>query len=179
MGVEVKRLVIVSWAVVGVAALLAEPIVRLGCYVMARLQHGLPPREWASVVVAILVLGYLEGYRGFRCSFGPRIVERAFALAAAPRVLYVVLAPLHAMSLIGDSRTRVARAWGLVVAIVLMIGAVRHLPASARCSVDAGVAASLLWGLVEIMVRFVMRLLGDVRGVAPGTPRLSLAAPPQ
>jgi hypothetical protein len=163
MGADIRRFFVVSWAVVGVAALLVEPTARLGLYVVRRLAHGPAPHEWASVACAVVVLGYLEGYRGFRCSFGPRIVERAFALAAAPRPLHVALAPLHAMSLIGDSRARVARAWGLVGAIAAMIVAVRHLPPSARCSVDAGVAVSMLWGLIEIATRFVMRLLDDGR----------------
>ncbi len=164
MGAEARRIITVSWSVLGVVALLAEPAVRLGAAVVRRLQQGLGVWESASVVAAVLVLGYVEGYRGFRCSFGPRVVERAFDLAAAPSAACVLLGPLHAMSLLGDTRARVTRAWALVGLILTMVVAVRHLPAVARCSVDAGVAVSLLWGVVEILLRFATRLASESCG---------------
>ena len=84
MGAEARRIITVSWSVLGVVALLAEPAVRLGAAVVRRLQQGLGVWESASVVAAVLVLGYVEGYRGFRCSFGPRVVERAFESRGGP-----------------------------------------------------------------------------------------------
>lgn len=85
-------------------------------------------------------------------------LERAFGLKRQPRPVYVVLAPLYAMSLVGDSARRMLGAWSMIAAIVVMIVLVRQLPPTARAIVDAAVSASLAWGILEICARYMLRL---------------------
>jgi hypothetical protein len=153
-----RTLAVASWAVGGVAALLLEGIVRLGAFALAGLRQGLGPLQWAGLVSCTLVLGYLEGYRGFQRSFSPRVVERAFALASNASPLAIALAPLHAMGLLGGPRRERMRSWLLLVAIAVVILVVRRLPMSWRSIVDAAVASSLTWGLVTMALRFVQRV---------------------
>lgn len=156
---DAKRLAIATWAVLGVVALLLEPAIRLARAATLRLRDGIAPAEWLALIVATVALGYVEGHRGFRCSFCPRVVDRAFELSSTPRRPWsVVIAPLWAMSLVGDSRTRMARSWLMVGMIVAMVLLVRMLPPTARAIVDAAVTVSLAWGIVELGTRYAFRL---------------------
>jgi hypothetical protein len=156
---SVRRFLIACWAVLGVVALLVEPAVRLGRAALLRLGEGFAPGEWAALAGVTLVLGYVEGHRGFRCSFCPRVVDRAFELAESERsAWWQALAPLYAMSLIGDGRGRLARSWGLAAGVVFAVCAVRRLPPTARAIVDAAVAVSMVWGVFELCARYAMRV---------------------
>jgi hypothetical protein len=154
----IKRLAIASWAVLGVVVLFVEPTVRLGRTALLRLRAGFTSTEWAALLAVTAVLAYVEGHRGFRRSFCPRVIDRAFDLASAPCPWWVVvIAPLYAMSLLGDSRGRLLRGWLLAAAVVAMALVVRMLPATPRAMIDAGVAASLAWGAVELCARHALR----------------------
>jgi hypothetical protein len=180
MRAELRRIGIASWAVFGVGMLLAEPAIRLAATALARFRLGLAPSEWLGFVVVAVGIGYVEGYRGFSCSFCPRVVERAFTLARAPRPLKVALAPLYVMSLFGDEPARVARSWALVVAVVAMILGVRSLPHTWRCVVDASVSLSLAWGVMLLASAWLARVrreLGASWEVA--SPRLPSVPPPR
>jgi hypothetical protein len=166
MQVEARRLMIASWAVLGVAAILAKGSVRLAHVAVPRLREGLTAGEWLSLAFVALLLGYVEGYRGFTRSFSPRVVQRAFDLARTASPLEVALAPLYAMSLIGDTRDRLVRAWALVAMIVVMVVAVRMLPHTWRCIVDASVAVSLAWGLVGLCGLWIHRMRRELRARA-------------
>lgn len=155
---EMKRLMIASWAVFGVGALLAESGVRLLRFSLPILRAGLTPSEWIALAVTAIALGYVEGYRGFTRSFAPRVVSRAFDMNGTVDTSRVALAPLYAMSLLGDTRPRVVRAWALVFAIVAMVVAVRHLPETWRGIVDASVACSMTWGVLVLAALWVARL---------------------
>jgi hypothetical protein len=155
---------IASWAVIGVAGLLIEAIVRLAQIALPTLRAGLSAGEWVALAVLASVLAYFECWRGFIRSFNPRVVARAFALARAARPLYVVLAPLHAMSLFGDSRDRVRRAWFLVFFIAAMVVAARRLPPVWRAIVDVSVALSLTGGLVALCVMWLGALRRELAG---------------
>ena len=102
-----RSLAVATWAVLGVAALLVESIVRLGATALAGVRGGLEPAEWGVLGLTTVLLAYFEGYRGFQCSFSPRVVERAFQLQHAPGPLRIALAPLYAMALVGGSRREI------------------------------------------------------------------------
>lgn len=158
--VEVRGVAIASWAVLGVAALLLEGVVRLCRMAAPLLREELSIGEWAALVLLASALGYVEGYRGFVRSFSPRVVARAFELAVAPRpsAVHVVLAPLYAMSLVGDTRSRVVRSWCLVGFIVAMMVGVRSLSPVSRAIVDASVALSLTAGLAVLCALWARRV---------------------
>jgi hypothetical protein len=153
-----KHVAIASWAVAGVVILLADAVVRVSTVAIHGIRAGLSPLEWGALAVVSLVLGYVEGYRALSRSFGPRVVARAFELVPTSPVVHVLLAPLYAMSLIGDTRRRMIESWGVVAMIVAMVVLVQRLPPTWRCITDAGVALSLAWGLVAIASRWAMRL---------------------
>lgn len=149
-----RSFAVATWAVLGVAALLIESIVRLGAIALAGMRGGLGSAEWAALALTTALLAYFEGYRGFQCSFSPRVVERAFKLDGEVGPLRIALAPLYAMALIGGSRKELVRSWLLVAGIVLMVLGVRQLPSSWRCIVDGAVAVSMSWGLVALASRY-------------------------
>jgi len=163
---ESRSLGVATWAVMGVAALLMESILRLGAIALAGVRGGLGPAEWAALALSTAFLGYFEGYRGFQCSFSPRVVERAFNLDRDLGPLGIVLAPLYAMALVGGSRRELVRSWLLVAGIVVMVIVVRRIPPSWRCIVDAAVAVSLTWGLVAMASRYLDRARAHLASAA-------------
>jgi hypothetical protein len=68
------------------------------------------------------------------------------------------------MALFHAKRKNLILAWGLLVAIVLVVILVRQLPQPWRGIVDAGVVVGLVWGGISIVVIFVHAL---ARNVAP------------
>ncbi len=161
-----RRCAVATWAVLGVALLLAESGVRLARFAVPRLLDGLTLAEWSALAVTAIAIGYVEGYRGFSRSFAPRVVARAFDLAHAPTPPHVALAPLYAMSLVGDTRARLVRAWTLLAAIVLMIVGVRQLPHTWRCIVDLSVALSMTWGVLVLGKLWIVRLRRELARTA-------------
>ncbi|MBX3232608.1 MAG: hypothetical protein KIT84_16655 [Labilithrix sp.] len=153
-----REIAVASWGVLGVLLVLGESVARLTRVAVARIAEGLAPHEWAALAAAMVVMGYVEGYRTFARSFGPSVVARAFALGRAPAPLHVLCAPLYAMSLVGDTRARVARSWAVVAGVVAAVLVVRRLPPTWRSIVDASVALSLTWGIVVIVVLWARRL---------------------
>lgn len=172
-----RRVALAFWAVLGVVLMLVESVVRLSRFALARIGEGLELHEWAALVGSTLFMGYVEGYRAFSRSFGPRVVARSFELARAPTLLRVVFAPLYAMSLLGDTRKQMVRTWGLVAGIVAIVLVVRRLPPTWRCIVDASVAFSLSWGIVVIGSLWRTRLRTELAGAPlpsgqrPSTPQ--------
>jgi hypothetical protein len=154
---ESRNLAVATWAVFGVAGLLVESILRLGAVAFAGLRGGFGPTEWGALALTTALLAYFEGYRGFQCSFSPRVVERAFDLGHRSGPFRIALAPLYAMALFGGSRKELVRSWLLVGGIVVMVVVVRRLPTSWRCIVDGAVAVSMTWGLVAMGTRYFDR----------------------
>lgn len=178
MSRETRRVVIASWAALGVVAVMAESVVRLTRVALGALREGLTPGQWAALAAGVLFMGYVEGYRAFSRSFGPRVVERAFALGRAPTPAHVALAPLYAMSLVGDARGRLVRSWALVLGIVALVVLVRQLPPVWRGIVDASVAVSLTWGIAVIGSLWISTLRRELAPRVHGGGAPSTAPPP-
>lgn len=157
MSNKLRTLGVSSWAVLGIVLLLLESVVRLGRISVARLSEGLGAHEWCAFVVCAAAMVYVEGHRTFSRSFGPNVVARAFQLTHSAYWPHVALAPLYAMSLVGDTPRRLVRSWLLAGALVLVVVLVRRLPETIRCIVDASVALALTWGTVALCILFVSR----------------------
>lgn len=125
----------------------------------------------AWYAVSIVLMSYSEGYRAFHRRFSPRTVHRALYLAQQPRLLWVLLAPLYSMGLVGATRRRLAVSWMTTAAIVVFIVVLRATPQPWRGIIDAGVAVALACGMLSIVYHLGQALSG--RG-APG----SLDLPP-
>lgn len=164
-------LVIVLWAVGGVLALLAQAIVRLLPRALEPILDGsLDLAAALAYVAAIIGMAYSEGYRGFQQRFSPRVAVRALHLAADPKPLRIVLAPIVAMGLIHASRRRLIGSWSLLIGIVGLILLVRMLAQPWRGAIDAGVVVGLSWGAIATLVIAIRALQGSPPDVDPDLP---------
>jgi hypothetical protein len=165
-------LAIVIWSVGGVLALLVQAIVRLLPRALEPIQDGsLDLAAGLAYLLAIVGLAYSEGYRGFQQRFSPRVVVRALHLAAHPKPLLVILAPLHAMALIHATRRRLIGSWVLLLGIIGLIVLVSKLAQPWRGAVDAGVVVGLSWGALATLVMLVRALRGSAPDIDPDLPK--------
>jgi hypothetical protein len=150
-----------TWGLVGVAALLLRAIWRLAP-IARQAFTGPPLRPTAWVIAAgwLAFMAYFEGYQGFQRGFAPRVVVRAVHLAAHPRPLHALLAPLYCMGLVHATRRRMITGWSVVTGIIALVLAVSRVAQPSRGIVDAGVVLGLAWGLAAIVVFAVRALLG-------------------
>lgn len=141
------------WAVVGVALILLQAVVALGARALETVAAGLTPLEWAALAVLTAAFVYGEGVRAIGGRWVPYVLARARRLAERPRPVYVVLAPLYAMGLVGGTRRQAAVSWGGVAAVVGAVVLVRAFPEPWRGITDFAVAAALAWGVGALLVR--------------------------
>jgi hypothetical protein len=158
------------WGVLGVVALVTQPLFRLTPMALEAMRSGMSGGQWALLVAWVVINAHAEGYRGFHLRFSPRVVARAQYLAHDPRPLWVLLAPLFCMSLFHASRRGLFVARVLVVGIVLLVLAIRQLDQPWRGIVDAGVVVGLGLGVVSLVYHFVRLLLGHAPPVPPDLP---------
>ncbi|PIQ63555.1 MAG: hypothetical protein COV99_02040 [Bacteroidetes bacterium CG12_big_fil_rev_8_21_14_0_65_60_17] len=154
---------------IGFAALLGRGIWRLWPMALGAGFEQFGVWHWAAVVASLVAFGYGEGYRAIHLKVIPRLRHRAVDLARttpgdkawdpgrgtfrrALHIMYNLLAPLYCMGLVGADRPLLARNWGMVAAIVLMILGMRFVPAPWREIVLIGVCAALAWALIMTLV---------------------------
>jgi hypothetical protein len=147
------RAVVAAWTLIGVAALFASSIYRLGTRGVATIQAGLGWGEWSMLVLLTVAFVYGEGIRALDRRWVPSLLERALLVRDHPRLSVRLLAPLYGLSLVGARRDDLIRGWLLVSAILGAVLIVRALPDPWRGIVDFAVAAALAWGLVAILRR--------------------------
>ena len=147
------RAVVSVWTLLGVAALFALSIFRLGSRGVATIQAGLGWGEWSGLVLLTVAFVYGEGFRALDRRWVPRLLERALLLRDDPRPSVRLLAPLYGLSLVGVRRGDLIRGWLSVAAILGAVLTVRALPDPWRGIVDFAVAAALTWGWVAILRR--------------------------
>ena len=147
------RAVVSAWTLIGVAALFASAIYRLGTRGVVTIQAGLEWGEWSVLVLLTVAFVYGEGFRVLERRWVPRLVERALLLRDDPRLFVRFLAPLYGLSLVGARRDDLIRGWLLTTAILSAVLIVRTLPDPWRGIVDLAVSAALAWGLVAILRR--------------------------
>jgi hypothetical protein len=159
------------WGVAGVVLLLLDAVHRLGTKALHVLQaYELTASQYALFAGWTVVIGYLEGYRGFQTRFAPRVVARAAHLAVHPRPLHVLLAPLYCMALLHATRRRLVGSWLLVAGIVAVVLLVRQLPQPYRGLIDGGVVFALAWGTLAIVVHYLRGIAGHAPTIAPDVP---------
>lgn len=155
------QIAVFSWGMLGAMVVVGEAIARLGRFSHETLKaRDLGAWEIGFFVSFLAFILYTEGYRGFQKRFSPRTVARAVHLAHHPRPVYVLLAPLYCMALIGAPPRRLLASWLLIAGIVVIVLLVRLLPPLYRALVDVGVASALVWGLVSMVVYSVLALRG-------------------
>ncbi len=156
-----KEKVIAAWGVAWVSLLLGQAVWRLTPLALEPWTHYVMTPVQKSLYVGWLILNaYLEGYRGFQLRFCPRVVSRAVHLGRKPTPLHVVLALPFCMSLFHAHPRQLRASWVLLVALVILITAVRALPQPYRGIVDGGVVIGLVWGLLVIWWLFARYLAG-------------------
>jgi len=156
------------WAVLGVAALLTQAVVRLSEVSWEALQSGeMTSFEYGICAAWVALNAYLEGYRGFQKKFVPRVLARAHHLALHPAWLPALLAPLYAMAFFHATRRAKIAAWAITILVALAIILVRSLPQPWRGIVDAGVVVGLTWGLVALAIGAIYRLSGSAPAADP------------
>ncbi len=164
---KARELVVVGWALLGVALLLTQALLRLTPVALEPISTGvLSPLQIAIYALWVAICGYSEGYRAFHRAWSPRVVARAWSIAGRPRPLLVVLAPIVAMGLFHATRRRLVISWSATSAIVAAILLLRYVPQPYRGIVDGGVVVGLALGLLSLVVHFAR----SVRGNPPEVP---------
>lgn len=135
----------------GIVVLFIEAAWRLAVRGVITIRAGLEPFEWLILIVLTIAFIHGEGVRALQRRWIPGVYRRIAALRDEKSVLYRLLAPLYAMSLIGATRSTLVRAWRGVVLIVAAVFIVRALPEPWRGIIDLGVASALAWGTVVLL----------------------------
>ena len=148
-----------GWALISLVLLFATAVVRLAARGIETIRAGLDPAEWLALVVLMALFIYGEGVRGLQRRWVPAVLRRVAELRTGRCVSHWMLAPLHAMLLIGAPKATLWRAWAGVAAIVAAVLIVRSLPEPWRGMTDISVAAALAWGLIVILAG-ARRLVG-------------------
>lgn len=159
------------WGLLGVLALFGRALSRLVPLAWQPIADGsLTTLHIVSYVAWVIFNAYGEGYRAFQRSFCPRVVGRAYHLAANPKPLHALLAPLYCLSLFHANRRGLTVAWTMLVIIAILVALLRITPQPWRGIIDGGVVVALAWGSL------VMLVLG-VKALAGAPPRAKLNLP--
>jgi hypothetical protein len=151
------------WGMAGVVFILARAVLVLLPQALVPLERGIRPSLALLYLLSIAFNGYAEGYRAFHKKFSPRVAARALHLLRDRSTVHLLLAPLFVMAFFHAPRRRLIATWVMLVALVLLIWAVRQVPQPWRGVIDAGVVVALTWGIASLLYFFVRGL----RGVEP------------
>jgi hypothetical protein len=135
----------------GVAFVFGSAAWRLGERGVMTMRAGLGPWEWAALAGLTAVFVYGEGVRALQRKYIPFVLRRVTAVRHE-HIVHRVLAPLHAMALVGAPPGILARSWGGSLAIVIAVLIVRGFAEPWRGIVDFAVASALSWATVALIV---------------------------
>ncbi len=167
-GDGVRKLLLI-WGILGVVALLVSALYRLTPIAWVPLSEGsLSPFQWGVVVIWTAFNAHAEGYKGFQKRFSPRTVARAVYLGENPTPLRVVLAPLFCMGLFHATKRVKYAAWGVLIAVLILVAIIRSLDQPWRGIVDVGVVVGLGWGTISLLAFFAAALAGRPPDFDPG-----------
>lgn len=155
------------WGVIGISLLLGRGLVCLVPYVVELSDVVLTGWQGAALLSSVVLLGYVEGYKGFQLKFSPRAAARVDVVWRMPTLPRVVLAPLFCMGFFDATKKRKIVAYGLTAMVILLILLVERLPQPWRGIVDAGVLLGLSWGLVSFWIFTVRAIFGLGPAVDP------------
>ena len=140
------------WGITGFALLLGSAIFRLSSPAQAAFLHPFRWYHWVGLLLTILFMVYLEGYRGFQKGHSPRMAARAKYLAHHPQLFHVLLAPFFCLGYFYTSSRRQISAITLTLGIIMLVLLVRLLDQPWRGIIDVGVVLGLSWGLVSLLL---------------------------
>jgi hypothetical protein len=146
------------WGVLGVGLLFATASFRLGARGFHTIGAGLSPGQWLLLVLLTIGFVYGEGILALQRKYVPKVMVRVELLRGERRWWYRLLAPLHAMSLIGAPSRTLLKAWAGVGAIVGAVVIVRSFPEPWRGITGFAVAAALAWG-AAVLLRTALRTI--------------------
>ena len=156
------------WGIVGFVLLIAQALVRFYPILAAALTPAPSAGDLAKIFLSMILFAIGKGYFILQKQFAPRFALRVRELATPPtRLVHGVLAPLYCLSLVGAERSRLARGYLLLGAIVLMIVGAKQLPDTMYAAVLAGVAVALAWGAAAVVIKSVRSLGAMPRVAAP------------
>lgn len=161
----------VWWGLAGVVLLFATAVFRLGGRGIATVIQGLGPWEWVALVSLTAAFVYGEGVRALQRKYVPWMISRVEELRHESRAWYRLLAPLHAMALIGAPPRTLVKAWGGSVAIFLAVLIVSRFPEPWRGITDFAVASALAWATCIMIVAGTRRLLVPATSGGGSPPR--------
>jgi hypothetical protein len=144
-----------SWALAGLVLLLGRASVSLTLkgYHEVVAPGLLTPVEWMALAGIALLFVWGEGWMALHRKWAPRVAGRIRDLDAELGALGLVLAPLHAVGLVGAPRRTLVRTWSGVAAIVVAVVLVRQLAQPWQGMIKLGVAGALALGVVSLTVR--------------------------
>jgi hypothetical protein len=145
------------WGIGGVAMVFGMAVYRLGIRGVDTVVRGLTPGQWVALLLLTAVFVYGEGIRALQRRYIPHVMRRVELLRTEPRWWYRLLAPLHALTLIGARTGMLLRSWAGTLAIVLAVAIVRSMPDPWRGIVDVAVASALAWGTLALLLATARR----------------------
>lgn len=155
-----KELIIASWGILGVVALVVRALVALTPIAMEPILAGqLGPWHWGVLCVWVVTNAYAEGVVGFHRKFSPRTVDRALYLGRHPSFGRVVLGPAFCLGLFQAAKRTKIVSWTLLVVIIALVRFMRSLAQPWRGIIDAGVVVGLAVGLSSLLWLFVRAVL--------------------
>jgi hypothetical protein len=161
---------IFAWGTGGVLAVLLQAIVRIAPLAGEALDGELTGVQRAVAVIWTVFMLYTESWRGFHQRFSPRVVVRSLAIAAEPRPLLVLLAPVVVMGLAHATPRRMLASWLLVIGIVAIVVAMQAVPQPWRGIVDLGVVLGLAAGAASLVYHAGCAVVGRPPAVAAEFP---------
>ncbi|MEL7451718.1 MAG: hypothetical protein AAFN78_21100 [Pseudomonadota bacterium] len=149
------------WGIGGFTFMLAVSVYRLAALAADSFQMPWHLGHQILFIGNLLVMLWVEGYRGFQLKFSPRFAQRAVELRSRNTIVEAIAAPLVLMGMLYAPRRQLIASWLLTAGIVVIVLVYRAMPQPWRGILDAGVAAALLWGLVATVFLSVRALGGE------------------
>ena len=140
-----------TWGLLGVSLLLLFALWQLYAQVEVLLSYPLESLHYLLVFPWILWMLYMEGDKGFRRAFAPRVAARALCLAQGATWPQTLLAPAFCIGYFGASKRRVCASYLLTLMIIILVILVKQLPQPWRGLIDLGVLLGLAYGLVFLL----------------------------
>ncbi|CAE8586288.1 unnamed protein product [Polarella glacialis] len=114
--------------------------------------------QWCGLVANLVFFGICASTVMVRWS--AVLVRRAFILGSGHRWLHHLLAPIFVAGFYRATWSRIAKAWGLVIFIVVIGIIVANLPYPWRQIIDLGVVINLLGGTVALLAHTARAVVG-------------------
>ena len=146
------------WGASGVAYVLIHAVVRLIPVAVEGIRGCESVGHWLAVAASVASLGYFEGYRAFQKRYAPRVIARAFYIGREPFGLSSLLAPLFCMAFFRATRPLLIVSWAVAFGVVAIVLVVSRLPQPWRGAIDAGVVIGLSWGVVSMIVYWILAM---------------------